>query len=89
MRRYAFILLFLLGGFEILFAVVCVLHAYSFEPVFMRTFAVSAFTPEQRQVYYHFISGNQGQWFTVGFFGVMTIVLGVILLITGRRKGDA
>jgi hypothetical protein len=89
MRKYAFVLLFILGGFEVLFAITSALHAYSFEPVFMRTFAVSTFTPEQRQVYYRFISANQSEWSIVALFGAATIVLGIILLVTGRRKDHA
>ena len=89
MRKYAFGLLFTLGGFEMLFGLLCAARAYSFEPVFRRTFGVSTFTPDQKQAYDRFISGNQNQWSIVAFFGVVTVVLGIVLLLTSRRKGDA
>ena len=86
MKKILIGLLFLLGAAEMVWPVLASFHRYAFEPKFLRAFDFSKFTDEQRQVYRQFRVAAGADWNIVFCFGVATIVIGLLLVVTGREK---
>ena len=90
MKKILIGFLFLLGAAEMVWPVLAAFHRYAFEPHFLRAFDFSRFTEEQRQVYQQFRTVAGSDWNIVFCFGVATILIGILLMITDRkRKPDA
>ena len=90
MKKILIGFLFLLGAAEMVWPILASFHRYAFEPKFLRAFDFSKFTEEQRQVYQQFRVAAGADWDIVLYFGVATILIGVLLVVTGReRKHDA
>jgi len=88
MKKYVYIFLFLLGGAEILFSVLVSLRIYSYEPHFADAFDISKFSHEQLELYWRFLAAMRSTWVPAGiYFGVATIVIGILLLVADRKKG--
>lgn len=76
--------LFLIGAAEILVgAVFGPLGVYSQEPPFARDIGISS--DEQARVLGHYLSIFKNQWLIVSWFGVATIVTGLLQLLCFRK----
>ena len=69
-----------------LFPILGKLRVYANEVPFARAFEISKLTDEQRHFYGQFISKMKSQWDTVFYFGVVTILIGILLLVADRKK---
>jgi hypothetical protein len=89
-KKILTILLFLLGAAELVWPILAAARRYSFDPKFARAFNFSQLTDEQMQVYRQFRISVAQDWSAVSFFGVATILIAILLLVTdSKRKSDA
>ncbi len=81
-KRVALIALFVLGVLELLFPLEVALLIYAHGPGFRRVLT----TEEQQQLYVKFYSAVYAKYHTVFYFGLATLIIAVVLLLSDRRK---
>ncbi len=82
MKKIAIAALFLLGAVEMLFPFDVAMMFYAYSPQSRRVFV----TDEQQQLYQKFHSSVYAKGQTVFYFGIATIVIGILLLVADRRR---
>jgi uncharacterized membrane protein HdeD (DUF308 family) len=81
-------LLFLLGLFEIVLPAMAAARNYSFDPLLAKAFDLSNATDEQLQVYQSFRHAMAPEWRLVMYCGITTMVLALLLVLSGRKRKD-
>jgi len=82
MKTIALVALFVLGLIEISFPVGVALIFYTFSPQTRRVFA----TDEQQQLFQRLHVAINSRCQFVFYFGIATILIGIILLVADRKK---
>jgi hypothetical protein len=82
MKIILIVVLFVLGSIEMLFPFGVGAMFYTYSPQTLRIFV----TPEQKQLFQQIHSAVFGEAQTVFYFGVVTIAIGILLLVSDRLR---